>query len=131
MKNKYIPIALVLIVAILLVLVASFVFDIRRLHTNGVFNYTHSAHGFYRLGPRPATLSDVNLIAPWMTFDYINKSFNLPADYLKTTLGISNPSYPHLVISKTAGEFSFSTSTYLENIKNAVSSYLTQNSLPK
>ena len=39
-------------------------------------------------GPLPATSAD--LIRSWMTFDYINTLFNLPANYLQKTLSEPN-----------------------------------------
>src|SRR4051812_12432281 len=41
------------------------------------------------------TAQDVQLIQPWMTFDYIDVVFNVPPDYLKTKLSITDPHYPH------------------------------------
>ena len=43
--------------------------------------------------------SEVGVIRPWMTFDYINRIFGLPKDYLKDQLQISDPHYPNSTLS--------------------------------
>ena len=48
-------------------------------------------HGFLlHHSHRVLTINDVNRIQNWMTFDYINKVFKLPSDYLKNNLNISD-----------------------------------------
>ena len=47
------------------------------------------------------TVNDVNVIRTWMTFDYLNKLFTLPPEYLKARLRYFEPAYPKLTI----GEF--------------------------
>jgi len=131
MKNKYISITLIIVIVILLFLLSSFWGDIRNLYTNGVFVRPNSIHNFYHLPQKSATLSDVNLIEKWMTFGYLNKSFNLPLKYLQTTLNISDLSYPNVTISRIAKKQNLSISTYLETVKKAVSTYLLQNTLTK
>jgi hypothetical protein len=125
-KDKYILIALIIIIALLLFLVFSLVSAIRRLRTSGALVYPHSTH-FYRIQARPATAADVKSIAGWMTFNYLNKSFNLPPEYLQTELNISDKAYPNLIISKIAQGQKLSAGAYLETVKNAVSAYLLQN----
>jgi uncharacterized membrane protein YciS (DUF1049 family) len=127
MKKKYILIILVVVIIFLLFLVISFTFDIQRLHHNDIFASSHSIHNFYHLQGKPATFSDVELIAGWMTFGYINKSFGLPADYLKNNLGISDLAYPRLLVSKAAAEQNTDANAYLQKVKTAVSNYLLQN----
>jgi len=131
MKNKYISIALIIVIVILLFLLSSFLGDIHNLYTNGVFVRPNSMHNFYHLPQKSATLSDVNLIERWMTFGYLNKSFNLPSDYFQIALHISDSAYPNVTISRMAKKQNLSISTYLETVKNAVSAYLVQNKLPK
>lgn len=131
MKNRYITAALFITIAILLIMVCSFVGDVRRLHRNSVFVYPSLIRRFFHVQQKPAPLSNVNLIWEWMTFGYINKSFNLPSDYLKTKLNISDSTYPNVTISKIAKEQNLATSAYIENVKNAVGAYLGQNKPPK
>lgn len=73
----------------------------------------------------PFTAKDVPLIQGWMTFDYVNKIFNLPPDYLKTSLGISDARYPQEVIFKYAGRAHENVSALVGQIQNLVRSFLT------
>ena len=51
-----------------------------------------------------------------MTFGYINKIYNLPQDYLKDKIGITNKKYPNMLIDK----------QNLEAVREAVSSFDTK-----
>ena len=42
----------------------------------------------------------IETIQPWMTFDYLNRTFRLPADYLKTHVPVSATDYPNLSINR-------------------------------
>lgn len=75
------------------------------------------------------TASDVSFISSWMTFDYLNKLFNLPPEYLKIQLSISDPAYPKLIIGNFAKDAHRTASGTLEEVQNAVRQYLT-NPLP-
>lgn len=60
--------------------------------------------------------SNVTPIKDWMTFGYINKIYNLPQDYLKDKIGITNKKYPNMLIDK----------QNLEAVREAVSSFDTK-----
>jgi hypothetical protein len=75
------------------------------------------------------TANDTAVIRTWMTFDYVNRLFVLPPEYLKTQLGITDASYPKLTIGRFARDISQPASTTLMDIQNAVGQYLV-NSLP-
>jgi hypothetical protein len=102
MKKKLFVIT-ALIISILLFSFAAYsvVANYRNLRHRGVLRFSQ-----YRL----RSLADVDLIQRWMTFNYINKVFNLPADYLKINLGIIDKRYPNIIIGK-----------YLDEVKKAVS----------
>jgi hypothetical protein len=85
--------------------------------TNAIKNHPH------------LTLSDVSAIHSWMTFDYLNKLFNLPPEYLKTQLSISDPAYPKMTINKFAKDVGQPASSTLVDVQNAMRQYLT-NPLP-
>ena len=59
--------------------------------------------------------SEVGVIRPWMTFDYINRIFDLPKDYLKDQLQISDPHYPNTTLgnSDTASQVQAAIVNYL------------------
>ena len=70
------------------------------------------------------TVDDVNAVRSWMTFDYINKLFSLPPNYLKGQLSISNPAYPKLTIGAFDKGIHADASSTLSNVQNAVRQYL-------
>ena len=69
------------------------------------------------------TASDVGLIQPWMTFDYVNTIFKLPATYLKDTLNISDSSFPKISLAKYAKSKGIATSDFLVTVRNAVTGF--------
>ncbi len=48
------------------------------------------------LPPQKLTIDDIDTIDTWMTFAYINYSFDLPPDLLRESLGIENKRYPKI-----------------------------------
>ena len=69
------------------------------------------------------TDKNIDLISSWMTFDYINKIFNLPQDYLKDALVISDPHYPRIPISIYARIHGVSSAEFLLQVQQAVAAY--------
>jgi hypothetical protein len=61
-----------------------------------------------------------------MTFDYINKVFKLPQDYLKNILGVSSDrNYPNETIGHYARSKKEKSSTVLTQVQEALHNYLT------
>lgn len=82
-----------------------------------------SKDGFF--GPPPGSnlrqrQIAVDNIRDWMTFKYINHSFNLPLEYLKSNLNITNKKYPDITISKWAKESKQDKNVLLEQIKKLI-----------
>ena len=73
----------------------------------------------------PLTANDVNVIRPWMTFDYINRLFNVPSDYFKNTLHITDQSYPRLSLSAYASNEHSTPEVILGQVEQALADYLT------
>jgi hypothetical protein len=73
----------------------------------------------------PLPPSEASVVRSWMTFDYINKIFGLPSDYLKTQLTISDLRYPRLTVATYAGSVGIDQATMLNNIENAIHNYTT------
>ncbi len=71
----------------------------------------------------PLAANNANLIQPWMTFGYVNKIFNLPEEYLKTTLRIADPHYPSLLIARYARANNLTVNTFTGDVKAAVEDY--------
>ncbi len=70
------------------------------------------------------TVTDVNFIQPWMTFDYISMLYGIPTTDLKTSLGIIDTRFPRISISSYARANHLDARTILANVKSAVSAYL-------
>jgi hypothetical protein len=71
-----------------------------------------------RLAPNNA-----DFIRSWMTFDYVDKLFDLPPDYLKAKLSISDAAYPKITINKFAKDIRQNSSSTLVEVQNAVRQY--------
>ena len=67
--------------------------------------------------------NDVQVIAPWMTFDYINYIFGLPKVYLSSTLGITDVYYPHIPLIRYARESNVPIETLVLEAQDAVTAY--------
>ncbi len=72
----------------------------------------------------PLTAADTNVIQPWMTFDYVNRVFNLPRTYLQTALSVGSASYPQLPLYRFAESQKISPATFTDEVRNAVRSYV-------
>jgi hypothetical protein len=67
---------------------------------------------------------NVSAVQSWMTFDYINRLFGLPPDYLKATLAISDPVYPHLTLLHYSHLQGTSMVQGVAAVKEAIEAYL-------
>ncbi len=72
----------------------------------------------------PLGSNDIDLIEEWMTFDYINKIFGLPSDYVKTQLQITDSRYPRISLSGYARNQHIDVATLLNSVADAVRNYL-------
>lgn len=59
-----------------------------------------------------------------MTFDYINRVFDLPDAYLKESLHITSKKYPLVTLGRYAKETGSDSSTIVQKVKNAVEEHL-------
>ena len=67
---------------------------------------------------------NISTVQSWMTFDYINRLFGLPPDYLKATLSISDPIYPHLSLLRYSHLRGTSVMQEVAAVKEAIQAYL-------
>ena len=116
-KSKKIIFIIVIIVCILSWIYV--VVNVTALKNNEPVSWRYYIANYHRRG---ILVSD---ISSWMTFDYINKVFNLPPTYLKQTLQINNTKYPVLTIAQYAKKAKINLSLLIINIQNAVRIYLT------
>jgi len=73
---------------------------------------------------QPIATKDISLVRYWMTFDYINKFFNLPPEYLASALNISDPRYPYITLTHYARGEKISASRLLNEVQTAIFNYL-------
>jgi hypothetical protein len=74
-----------------------------------------------------ATVGDIAFVRPWMTFDYLDKLFNLPPEYLRSTLGVSDARYPRFTVSSWAKGAKIDSATAMTELQDALKNYLMQN----
>jgi hypothetical protein len=63
---------------------------------------------------------DLADIQGWMTFDFLNKAFGLPSDYLKKELVITDRKYPNITIDRWAKNNQENPSILLDRIKKLI-----------
>jgi len=137
-KAKYYWLTFGIWVIIVLILVGMIMFlktgrtNYNRFATNNLRNFYSHLSSSSPLIPKITIkrqqttlgLNDLNIIQSWMTFDYLNKAFNLPPDYLKTSLAINNPQYPLLTINHYSHLQATSTAEILSLVQKAIANYL-------
>lgn len=64
-------------------------------------------------------------IKPWMTFDYLNKIFLLPQNYLQQALNIQNASYPKITIGHYAKMSGQNSTALIASISQALNRHTT------
>ena len=72
----------------------------------------------------PLTVSDLSLIQPWMTFDYINVTFKIPPDVFKSSLVITDSRYPRLSLSRYAKEASTTPEAVITEVQTIARNFL-------
>ncbi len=119
-ERKLIGIAIIALIVAVLVLSAVLVVGVRRVgRENSISSFRDFLLVRRERGPLPA--ADADLIRSWMTFDYINHLFSLPADYLKTNLNVNDSRYPNLSISEYSESLSTSSISFLDTVRLVVS----------
>jgi hypothetical protein len=118
-EKKFLGAIIVFMIVVLLLLCAVLVRGVRRA---GGISRSTSFSAFLSARRTRGTLpvADSDLIRSWMTFDYINQLFGLPANYLKTGLKISDSRYPNLALSEYSESLSTSSAAFLNTVRQAV-----------
>lgn len=69
---------------------------------------------------RPLNTQDLSYVSSWMTFDYLNKVFNLPFPYLKDSLSLNDKKYPFITIKQYADKNNLDINIFTEKIKDSI-----------
>ena len=96
--GHYIKISLIVLGLLLVVLFIFLVRDYLVLRRANLINRRELSLSAFVQKHGPLSASETGVIRPWMTFDYINRIFNLPKDYLKDQLQISDAHYPNTTL---------------------------------
>lgn len=62
-------------------------------------------------------------IEGWMTFDYINKVYEIPSSYLQTHLSLTDIRYPYVSIDKYARMHGIPKDIFIKTLKESIASY--------
>jgi hypothetical protein len=127
--GKKIAIALVVFGVLLIVLFVFLVRDYLALRRANLINRRELSLSAFVQKHGPLGASEVGVIRPWMTFDYINRLFNLPKDYLKNQLQISDSHYPNLTLGSYASADKVATVEAVNNVESAISNHFNQSAL--
>ena len=125
--RRYIKYAIIILVVALVLLGVFLVGEYRSLRKAQIISARELQLSAILKNHGPLTASDINIIRPWMTFDYINKLFNLPPDYLKTQLSISDVRYPQLSLSGYANYIHLNIATFTSEVTSTLRDYLMKN----
>jgi hypothetical protein len=92
-----------------------FAADIRQLFRAGDLRPEYPRAQFH--GKRLVKTEEIQL---WMTFDYLNKVFSLPPDYLIKSLEITDARYPNLSLTQYARHNNINENDLLDLIKKEI-----------
>jgi hypothetical protein len=121
---KYLKYVLIALGVILFVLMVFFALSYRTLRHEQLVSAREFWISSIIRNHGPLTVADTSIIRPWMTFDYVNKIFNLPPDYIKTTLAVTDPRYPQLSLGSYAKHIATTSNAFAGDVANVVRSYL-------
>lgn len=125
-ERRYLEYVIFTFAGVLVVLVVVLALDYRSLRRATTINARESWVAAFIQEHGPVNASDVTLMRSWMTFDYLNKLFKLPPNYLQSALGIADPRYPRLTVSGWAKGAKLDSTTAMSRLQDVVRNYLMQ-----
>ncbi len=102
-----------------------FILDVRNLYQTGSLKPTRGFNRNYSSGHTRTPTQ----IQGWMTFSYVNHIFNLPQNYLKDSLSITDSHYPNIGISRYAKNQTLDINSFLIRIQESVTQYITNTTI--
>ncbi len=122
-------IELLLIWAIIILIILFSIFlihNIQSAHRSWVFTNRTSVSEYLLKNKQASktSLSDIEYIDTWMTFQYVNFIFKMPDDYLKNGLNIKNNNYPNLPIGRYIKNEKLDKTVVINRIKVLVREYI-------
>lgn len=125
---RYLDVAIIVLVALLITLVIFLGFQYLSLRRAAIISGHQLWSSLVLKDHAPLPRIDADIIRPWMTFDYVNRLFGIPPDYLKAKLMVTDTHYPKVTISGYAKEIKQNQTTFLTELEQAVQTYTTSTS---
>jgi heme/copper-type cytochrome/quinol oxidase subunit 2 len=123
-ENRKIGYTIAALVGILVVLTIFFIIQYQHVRRIEAINAREFEINLLLHHHGTLTANQVSMIRPWMTFDYINKIFGIPPDYLKNQFTITDSSYPKMTLQSYASKHGMTGISFTANVEAAISSYL-------
>ena len=122
--ERYIRYTLIIFAAILIALVVFFVAEYESLRRAQIIDAHHFEISQLLAHHTPLAPSEASaVVRSWMTFEYLNKIFALPPEYLQQQLQIKSASYPRVTISSFAKSANVDSAAMLDQVDRAIESY--------
>ncbi len=117
---------IVAVCALLIVFCALLVRNVQIARREGVFQSRAPISGMLLENRRMnrVSVSDIERIETWMTFQYVNVVFDLPENHLKDALAIKDARYPNLPIGRYAKKQEIDRDQFVESVKKLVREYM-------
>lgn len=131
--KKSLVIFLTILTALFVFVSVVFVREYMILRQSGIFraHQLRNSVPFYQTGSTTTSaISRVEMIEDWMTFDYLNASFQLPQNMLRDGLHITDPHYPRMSIRRAARDRGIAREVYLLEVRAFIQEYLLSNKTP-
>ena len=125
--HKYVLAVMVILLAVLVYLCFLLVHEYKDIRATEV-SRGHSFQLAHRT-VRTLTAADTKNITSWMTFDFINRVFHVPADYLQNTLQITDIKYPGISLGVYARNHALDEVTFMGQVQTEVAAYLNSQTL--
>ncbi len=126
--GRYLEYAMIALAIALAALIVIFVLNYRTIRHAAVTSARQSWLTAFLHNHGPLGAADISYVHSWMTFDYVNRLFALPPDYLKTKLAITDARYPQLTVSSYASHSHLNLATIMSNLDDAIRAYFAASS---
>ncbi|MCL4403753.1 hypothetical protein M1432_00130 [Patescibacteria group bacterium] len=125
--DRYINIVMAFLAIVLIVLFAALIKQYLDLRQARILN--DQAIHFSLAGRRePLPNGRADIIQAWMTFDYVNRIFGLPPQYLISALNIESAAYPRIPIYEYAEKRGLNPTAFTKQVQSAVAEHQAANS---
>jgi heme/copper-type cytochrome/quinol oxidase subunit 2 len=121
--ERYIRYTLTILAVLLLLLVVFFVAQYESLRRAQIISMRQFHVSQLLERHAPISVTSASVVRSWMTFDYINRLFALPPDYLKNNVPITDLQYPKLTISSYVKKNGLNQTTFLDELDATIRNY--------